>query len=170
MASPAVRRDFCLGCSQKTQKYTEKFICCCLLNQREINFKQTKIIIEHINHLTYIVRGAIFEVHKTLGPGLLESVYEAALLHELGLQGLRVTAQQGVPVSYKNVKLELGFRMDLLVEDEVVIEIKSIETMHDVHKKQLLTYLKLSGKKIGILVNFNVVKLVDKESLIRIIN
>jgi GxxExxY protein len=81
-----------------------------------------------------------------------------------------VTAQQGVPVSYKNVKLELGFRMDLLVEDEVVIEIKSIETMHDVHKKQLLTYLKLSGKKIGILVNFNVVKLVDKESLIRIIN
>lgn len=81
-----------------------------------------------------------------------------------------MTAQQGVPVSYKNVKLELGFRMDLLVEDEVVIEIKSIETMHDVHKKQLLTYLKLSGKKIGILVNFNVVKLVDKESLIRIIN
>jgi GxxExxY protein len=123
-----------------------------------------------LNDLTYIIRGAIFEVHSTLGPGLLESVYEAALLHELNLRGVHATAQQGVPVFYKDVNLELGFRMDLLVEDQVVVEIKSIESLHDVQKKQLLTYLKLSGKKIGILVNFNVVKLVDKESLIRIIN
>jgi GxxExxY protein len=123
-----------------------------------------------INDLTYVTRGAIFEVHTTLGPGLLESVYEAALLHELSLRGLRATAQQGVPVFYKDVKLELGFRMDLLVEEQVVVEIKSIETLHDVHKKQLLTYLKLSDKKMGILVNFNVSKLIDKESLIRIIN
>jgi GxxExxY protein len=125
---------------------------------------------EQLNDLTYLIRGAIFEVHKTLGPGLLESVYEAALLHELSIQELRATAQQGVPVLYKDVKLELGFRMDLLVEDQVVVEIKSIEALHDVHKKQLLTYLKLSGKKLGVLVNFNVVKLVDKESLVRIIN
>lgn len=75
-----------------------------------------------------------------------------------------------MPVFYKDVKLELGFRMDVLVEDQVIVEIKSIETLHDVHKKQLLTYLKLSNKKIGILVNFNVLKLIDKESLIRIIN
>ena len=100
----------------------------------------------------------------------MKASYEAALLHELSLQGLQATAQQGVPVFYKNIKLELGFRMDLLIEDQVVVEIKSIETLHDVHKKQLLTYLKLSNKRIGILVNFNVSKLVDKESLVRIIN
>ena len=92
-----------------------------------------------LNDLTYLIRGAIFEVHKALGPGLLESVYEAALLHELNLHGLQVSVQQGVPDFYKDVKLELGFRMDLLVEDQVVVEIKSIEILHDVHKKQLPT-------------------------------
>jgi GxxExxY protein len=122
------------------------------------------------NEISYLIRGAIFEVHKTLGPGLLESVYEAALVHELRSQNLKVLTQIGLPVQYKDERLELGFRMDILVEDYVIIEVKSIEILHDVHKKQLLTYLKLSGKKLGILVNFNVVKLVDKESLIRIIN
>ena len=78
--------------------------------------------------------------------------------------------QIAVPVLYKDVKLELGFRIDILVENELVIEIKSVEALHDVHKKQLLTYLKLAEKKLGILVNFNVAKLIDKESLIRIIN
>lgn len=76
----------------------------------------------------------------------------------------------GVPVNYNDVKLELGFRLDILVEDQVIVEVKSVEALHDVHKKQLLTYLKLTGKKIGILVNFNVATLKDKESLIRIIN
>jgi GxxExxY protein len=123
-----------------------------------------------LNDLTYKIRGAIFKVHQTLGPGLLESVYEAALIYELMQLGLRVSSQVGIPVNYNGVLLELGFRMDILVEDSVVIEIKSVETLHDVHKKQLLTYLKLSGKKIGILVNFNVSSLKDKESLIRIIN
>jgi GxxExxY protein len=123
-----------------------------------------------LNDLTYKIRGAIFKVHQTLGPGLLESVYEAALIYELMQMGLRVSSQVGIPVNYNGVLLELGFRMDILVEDSVVIEIKSVETLHDVHKKQLLTYLKLSGKKIGILVNFNVSSLKDKESLIRIIN
>ena len=123
-----------------------------------------------INDLTYKIRGAIFKVHKTLGPGLLESVYEAALVYEIMQLGLKVVSQVGLPVNYNGVLPELGFRLDLLVEDSVIIEIKSVETLHDVHKKQLLTYLKLSGKKIGILVNFNVSSLKDKESLTRIIN
>ena len=123
-----------------------------------------------INDLTYMVRGAIYKVHKALGPGLLESVYEAALLYEIMQMGLKVASQVGLPVNYNGVFLELGFRLDLLVEESVIIEIKSVETLHDVHKKQLLSYLKLSGKKIGILVNFNVSSLKDKESLIRIIN
>jgi len=123
-----------------------------------------------LNDLTYIIRGAIFKVHSTLGPGLLESVYEAALAYELVHSNLSIQTQTGVPVQYNDVKLELGFRLDILVEDKVIVEIKSVESLHDVHKKQLLTYLKLTGKKIGILVNFNVASLKDKESIIRIIN
>ena len=91
-------------------------------------------------------------------------------MYEILELGLLVRSQVGLPVQYNNVRLELGFRLDILVEDTVIIEIKSIEALADVHKKQLLTYLKLSGRKIGILVNFNVVSLVDKVSLIRIIN
>ena len=123
-----------------------------------------------INEISFLVRGAIFEVFKTLGPGLLESVYERALVHELLAKDLRVATQVGIPVRYKNQELDLGFRMDILVEDAIIIEVKSIEAIHDVHKKQLLTYLKLADKKLGILVNFNTVSLVDKECLIRIIN
>jgi len=123
-----------------------------------------------INEISFLIRGAIFEVFKTLGPGLLESVYERALVHELLAKDLRVATQVGIPVRYKNQELDLGFRMDILVEDAIIIEVKSIEAIHDVHKKQLLTYLKLADKKLGILVNFNTVSLVDKESLIRIIN
>ncbi len=123
-----------------------------------------------LNDLTYQIRGAIYTVHKELGPGLLESVYEAALMHELTLANLFAKNQVGLPVIYKGTNLDLGFRLDVLVENQVIIEIKSVELLHDVHKKQLLTYLKLSGYKLGILVNFNVSILVDKESLIRIIN
>lgn len=123
-----------------------------------------------LNDLTYKIRGALFKVHSSLGPGLLESVYEAALTYELCQSGLNVQTQVGLPVSYNDIKLELGFRLDILVQNSVIIEIKSVEALHDVHKKQLLTYLKLSGKKIGILVNFNVSSLKDKESIIRIIN
>ena len=123
-----------------------------------------------LNELSYKIRGAIYTVHNELGPGLLESVYEAALMYELTSSGMYVVSQVGVPVYYKKVELEVGYRMDLLVEDTVIIEIKSIEALLDVHKKQLLTYLKLANKSLGILANFNVTKLVDKESLIRIIN
>ena len=123
-----------------------------------------------LNDISYKIRGAIFTVHNELGPGLLESVYEAALAYELAELGLDVKTQLGIPVNYKTQRLELGFRLDILVNDTVIIEIKSVETLHGVHKKQLLTYLKLSGKSLGILVNFNVAKLIDKENLIRIIN
>ncbi len=123
-----------------------------------------------LNDLTYKIRGALFSVHRELGPGLLEHVYEAALTYELIESGLKVRTQIPLPVIYKDIRLELGYRIDVLVEEQVIIEIKSVETLHDVHKKQLLTYLKLSGKKLGLLVNFNEATLVDKESLIRIIN
>ncbi|MFI5186113.1 MAG: GxxExxY protein [Chitinophagales bacterium] len=123
-----------------------------------------------INELTYKIRGAIFKVHGSLGPGLLESVYVAALVYELSILNMSIETQSGVPVNYNGVILELGFRMDILVENEIIIEVKSVEALHDVHKKQLLTYLKLANKKLGILVNFNVASLKDKESIIRIIN
>ena len=123
-----------------------------------------------INDISYKIRGAIFEVYNTLGPGLLESVYESALSMELIQSGLEIKTQVALPVIYKENKLELGFRLDILVENEIIIEIKSVEILHDVHKKQLLTYLKLSNKKLGILVNFNVSKLEDKISIVRIIN
>lgn len=121
-----------------------------------------------LNDLTYKIRGAIFEVYNTLGPGLLESVYESALAMELIQSGFSVQTQVALPVVYKENKLELGFRIDILVENSIIIEIKSVDALHNVHKKQLLTYLKLSNKKLGILVNFNVSKLEDKISLIRI--
>jgi len=124
----------------------------------------------NLDDLTFRVRGCIFDVFKELGPGLLESVYEAALLFELLQSGLNVQAQVPVPVLYKSIQLELGFRLDLLVENNIIIEVKSVEVLHDVHKKQLLTYLKLTQKKIGFLVNFNSAHLKDKESIIRIVN
>lgn len=122
-----------------------------------------------LNDLTYQIRGAIYKVHSALGPGLFESVYEAALIYELKELNLNVKSQLGLPVQYNDIVLELGFRIDILVEDEVIIEIKSITELKDVHKKQMTTYLKLSGMKLGFLVNFNVSSLVDKVSLIRIV-
>ena len=123
-----------------------------------------------LNDLTYKIRGAIYKVHNALGPGLLESVYEAALMHELAKLGLKVSSQVAVPVFYDDILLNLGFRIDILVNDLIIIEIKSIEFILQVHKKQVLTYLKLSKKRLGILVNFNVISLIEKESIIRIIN
>ncbi len=123
-----------------------------------------------INELTYLIRGACFEVHKELGPGLFESVYEAALIYELKSLGLVVDSQIDLPVLYKKIDLGLGFRIDVLVENEIILELKSIESLKNVHKKQLLTYLRLAEKKIGYLVNFNAEILKDKESIIRVIN
>lgn len=105
--------------------------------------------------LTYQIRGAIFEVFNELGPGLLESIYRNALLQELNSKGLKVLSEVYLPVIYKSQKLALNYRIDLLIEDKVIIEIKSVEQVQKVHHKQLLTYLKLANKPLGILVNFN---------------
>jgi GxxExxY protein len=107
------------------------------------------------NEISYIIRGAIFNVYNALGPGLLESAYEAALLYEIRKQKLQVTSQVSLPMVYESVKLEIGYRLDLLVENKVIIEIKSVENLLEVHHKQLITYLKLSGLKLGLLVNFH---------------
>ena len=126
--------------------------------------------LQYLNELSYKIRGALFKVHSSLGPGLLGSVYLAALTYEFSVLNLSVQTQLGVPVNYNGVMLDLGFRMDILVQNKIIVEVKSVETLHDVHKKQLLTYLKLADKKLGLLVNFNVSSLRDKESIIRIIN
>ena len=99
------------------------------------------------------------KVHTELGPGLLESIYTACLQYELGRVGVRSPAQVGLPVVYCEVKLELGYRIDLLVEDLVVVKIKSVKVIAPVHQAQILSYLKLSGKSLGLLINFNVVHL-----------
>ena len=107
------------------------------------------------NEISYLIRGTIFKVFQTLGPGLLESAYEAVLAYELSKAGLNVKTQVCLPLIYDDVKLDVGYRLDILVEDKVIIEIKSVENLTEVHHKQLITYLKLSEKKLGILVNFN---------------
>ncbi len=107
------------------------------------------------NEISYKIRGAIFKVYNALGPGLLESAYESALAFELNKMGLEVKEQVPLPFMYNGTKLDAGYRLDLLVEDKVIVEIKSVERILDVHHKQLITYLKLSGKKLGLLVNFN---------------
>ena len=114
-----------------------------------------------INQLSGQIIGAAIEVHKALGPGLLESAYEECLFFELREAGLKVERQKSLPVVYKSVKLEAGYRIDLLVENKVVVELKAVEALNDVHTAQVLTYLKLSGCKLGLLMNFNVTKLVD---------
>ncbi|MFN5237766.1 MAG: GxxExxY protein [Bacteroidota bacterium] len=101
------------------------------------------------NEITYLIRGAAFRVHTALGPGLLESVYEAALKYELQRDGLRVRNQVGIPMIYGEIKFDLGFRLDLLVEEQVIVEIKSVEILNDVHFKQLMTYLRLSNKQLN---------------------
>jgi GxxExxY protein len=110
----------------------------------------------HENEISGIVVDAAFKVHTTLGPGLLESVYEKILPYELRKRGLRVEVQQPVPIQFDNVYFDEGFRLDLLVEDKIIVEIKSIEDVAPIHKKQLLTDLKLKNKRLGLLINFNV--------------
>ncbi|MGN6493641.1 MAG: GxxExxY protein [Agriterribacter sp.] len=107
------------------------------------------------NELSYEIRGCIFNVYNNLGPGLLESAYEAALAFELNKKHLSFATQVGLPLQYETIRLDVGYRLDILVENKVIIEIKSIETLSEVHHKQILTYLKLSGLKLGLLVNFN---------------
>ena len=103
----------------------------------------------HENDISYLIRQSAYNVHVALGPGLLESAYEAALTHELRLIGLRVQNQVALPMVYKDIQLEVGYRLDLLVENKVVVELKTVDAVLDIHHMQLLTYLKLSGYKLS---------------------
>jgi GxxExxY protein len=111
--------------------------------------------------LTQKVIGCAIEVHKQLGPGLLESTYEKCLLHELNLNGITTESQVALPIYYKRVKIETGYRLDLLVDSELIIELKSVDKLIPVYSAQLLTYMKLSNINKGLLINFNVKKLTD---------
>jgi GxxExxY protein len=109
-----------------------------------------------VNELTEIIIGCAIEVHKILGPGLLESAYEECLAYELQKVGLKIERQKPVPVVYKEIMLECGYRIDILVEETVVLELKSVEMLNPVHEAQILTYMKFANKNIGLLINFNV--------------
>jgi len=109
-----------------------------------------------VNTLSNVIIGAAIDVHKALGPGLLESAYETCLCHELGIRGVEYRKQINLPVEYKDVQLDCGYRLDILVEDKVVVELKSVEKILPIHDAQLLTYLKLGGWHLGMILNFNV--------------
>jgi GxxExxY protein len=111
------------------------------------------------DQLSSQVIGCAIEVHRVLGPGLLESTYRRCLTHELQSQGIACVPEQPVPVKYKDIVLDCGYRIDLLVANELIVELKSVEHLQQVHEAQLLTYMKLAGIKIGLLINFNVVQL-----------
>lgn len=121
-----------------------------------------------LNCITEQIIGAAMEVHRVLGPGLLESAYEACLVFELRKRGLKIEQQKPLPVVYKEVKLDCGYRMDLVVEGSVIVEIKAVERLNSVHEAQLLSYLKLYGCKVGLLLNFHVSIL--KHGIRRIVN
>jgi GxxExxY protein len=121
-----------------------------------------------INEITGKVIGAAIEVHKSLGPGLLESAYEECLCYELQLRNIAYERQRPLPVKYKGKRLDCGYRMDVVVENIIVLELKACEKIEPIHEAQLLTYLKLSGLKLGLLLNFNVPVL--KDGLVRIVN
>lgn len=115
----------------------------------------------HLNELTYETIGAAIEVHRTLGPGLLESSYQECLCRELLLRGIAFRRELGLHLQYKGVQLDVGYRMDILVEEIVVVEIKAVAALAPIHDAQLLTYLRLGGWRLGLLINFNVVVLKD---------
>ncbi len=113
------------------------------------------------DELSNRVLGCAIEVHRHLGPGLLESAYEQCLAHELSRNGIAFQLQHSLPVQYKDVRLDCGYRIDILVENQLIVELKSVEEIKGIHEAQLLTYMKLAGVKIGLLMNFNVTKLKD---------
>ena len=121
-----------------------------------------------INKLTGKIIGAAIEVHKALGPGLLESAYEECLCHEFGLKGLSNEKQKPLPVIYKGIELDCGYRLDLVVENAIILELKACEKIEPIHKAQLLTYLRLSGLHLGLILNFNVPAM--RDGIVRIVN
>lgn len=122
-----------------------------------------------VNQLAYEIVGCAIEVHKILGPGLLESIYEEALFLELTLRGYLIHRQVSVPVVYKNEELKTPLKLDLIVENAVIVELKAVKSLHDVHKAQILTYMKLTEIPKGLLINFNVLNIV-KDGLVPFVN
>jgi len=120
------------------------------------------------NEIATLVVDAAYKVHTGLGPGIYESVYEVALAHELGKRGLRFDRQRPVPIEYDGIRFDEGFRVDVVVEDKVVLELKSVEQVAPVHKKQLLTYLRLMDKRLGLLINFGAPLI--KDGIFRVVN
>jgi GxxExxY protein len=120
------------------------------------------------NEVAKQIVDAAYRVHTSLGPGLLESVYEVVLAYELEKRGLHTVRQQAVPIVYQGIRIEMGFRADLIIEDQVMVEIKSVDAVAPVHKKQLLTHLRLADKRLGLLINFNVALI--KDGITRIVN
>ena len=123
---------------------------------------------QSFNELTERIIGSCIEIHRHLGPGLLESAYEECLCHEMSVAGISFERQKPLPVHYKNVKLDCGYRLDLVVEQKIIVELKAVENLMPIHEAQLLTYLKLSRLTLGLLVNFNVAML--KHGIKRIVN
>ncbi|MGA3117027.1 MAG: GxxExxY protein [Syntrophobacteraceae bacterium] len=121
-----------------------------------------------LNKITEIIIGAAIAVHRALGPGLLESTYEACMLYELNERGLKTERQKPLPVTYRGVHLECGYLIDLLVEDQVIVELKAVEKLEPIHEAQLLSYLKLSGLQVGLLINCNVIEL--RRGIRRVVN
>lgn len=121
-----------------------------------------------INSITQQVISSAMKVHTTLGPGLLERAYQTCLAHELEKTGLQVLSEVEMPVTYDDMTIDLGYRLDLFIENEVIVELKSVESISDIHKAQLLSYLKLGKKRVGLLINFNVVHL--KDGITRMVN
>src|SRR5262245_14486988 len=134
----------------------------------KITAEKTAESAEKMNTLTGIIIGAFIEVHRFLGPGLLESAYEACLAFELTSQGLKVERQVELPLCYKGMDLDCSYRLDLLVNDIVIVEVKAVNTIVPIHQAQLTSHLKLSGCKVGLLINFNVMML--KDGITRIVN
>jgi len=124
--------------------------------------------VRELDVITGQIISAAMKVHTRLGPGLLESTYEACLHYELVKRGLAVSAQVGLPVVYEEVKIQVGYRLDLVVNDAVIVELKAVEAIHPTHRAQLLSYLRLSNKKVGLLLNFNVRRL--KDGIYRVVN
>lgn len=116
---------------------------------------------DDVNQITYDVRGAAFRVHTELGPGLLESAYEACMTHELEQMGYLVERQKGLPLRYRDVNLKVGYRMDMLINNKVVVELKSVRELTPIDTAQILTYMRLAGIRIGLLLNFNVFRMKD---------
>ena len=122
----------------------------------------------HENEIARIIVDSAFKIHCALGPGLLESVYEACLAHELNKRGLFVKRQLPISVKYDDLVFDIGFRADLLVEDKVIVELKSVESIHRSHKKQIITYIKLANKRLGLLINFG--ESLIKNGITRVVN